>query len=165
MAAEYHGVWLVNVYATSGDASRQERESFFNIELSYLLRALPLSMIIGGDFNCVLSKTDGKGHFNYNRTLDNLVRGFGLMDTWATAPERGVFTHYTQQGATRLDRIYVTQNLRGRKVGVETLVAAFTDHIAVFLRMALNMPVVCRGRGYWKMNTTLLQETPFQEKL
>lgn len=116
MTMEYQGVWLINVNAPSGAARRQERESF-NIELPCLLRALPSNMIIGGHFNCLLSKPDGMGHLNYSRALDNLVRDFGLIDVWATAPESGIFTHYTRKGATRLDRIYVTQNLSGRKVG------------------------------------------------
>jgi len=61
MAASYQGTWLVNVYAPSGTAIRQEREDFYNIELAYLLRTLSTNMIVGGDFNCVLSQTDCTG--------------------------------------------------------------------------------------------------------
>jgi len=47
MAASYQGIWLVNLYAPSGTANRQEREDFNNAELVYLLRTLPPTMIVG----------------------------------------------------------------------------------------------------------------------
>jgi len=48
---------------------------------------------------------------------------------WEASPELGIYTHYSRQGASRLDRIYATRNLSDRKKGVETVVAAFTDHL------------------------------------
>ena len=133
MAANFQGLRLVNVYAPSGAERKQEREVFFNIDLPQLLLETPSMMLIGGDFNCVLAKTDCTGNFNYSRALHALIRGFDLIDMWEEAPERRIFTHYTWQGATRLDRIYATSNLRGRKCGIETVLAAFTDHLAVIL--------------------------------
>ena len=41
----------------------------------------------------------------------------------------------------------------------------FTDHRAVMFVIAFEVPLTLRGRGYWKTNTTLLQERTFQEKL
>ena len=118
-----------------------------------------------GDFNCVLAKTNSTCSFNYSRAPDNIVRGFILSGMWEVSPARGIFTHYSRQGATRLNRIYVSQNLRGRKVGVVTVVKKFTDHRAIIFRIALDVPLTLRGRGYWKTKTTLLRETTFQEKL
>jgi hypothetical protein len=51
-----------------------------------------------------------------------------------------------------------------RKTGIETVAAAFTDHNAIILRIAIDTPLPTRGRGYWKMNTNLLQEKTFCEK-
>jgi exonuclease III len=48
MAVSYRAVWLVDIYAPSGSAKTQERENFYNVELSYLLRSIPPTMIIGG---------------------------------------------------------------------------------------------------------------------
>lgn len=42
--------------------------------------------------------------------------------------------------------------------------AAFTDHLAV-IQLSLDTPLARRGQGYWKMNTTLLDEAPFKDKL
>jgi hypothetical protein len=45
----------VNIYALSG-AERREKENFFSIELPYLLRDVPTTMLVGGDFNSVLTR-------------------------------------------------------------------------------------------------------------
>jgi len=112
IATTLQGVWLVNIYAPSGAEKKQGREAFFNIDLPHLLKEIPTTIILGGDFNCVLAKTDCTGHFNYSRALNALIRGFDFVDMWEAAPERAIYTHYTRQGASRLDRIYVTRTLR-----------------------------------------------------
>jgi hypothetical protein len=84
---------------------------------------------------------------------------------WEKAPERRIFTHYTRQGATRLDRIYATSNIRGRLSGIETVLAVFTDHPAVILRITLDANTIRRGTGYWKTNIALAQNISLQEKL
>jgi hypothetical protein len=45
LAAPVSGVWFVNVYAPSG--AERKRESFYNVDLTSLLRTLPHSMILG----------------------------------------------------------------------------------------------------------------------
>jgi exonuclease III len=161
MAAELQGVGIVNIYAPSGAEKKQEREIFFNIDLPHLLLTIPTKMILGGDFNCVLAKSDCTGQYNYSRALNALVTGYALTDMWEENPERGIYTHYSRQGASRLDRIYVTRNIRDRKKGIETVVAAFTDHLAVALSIALDVDIIRRGRSYWKMNAELTQEAHF----
>jgi len=114
-------------------------------------------MLIGGDFKCVLAKTDCTGNLSYCCALHSLISGVDLIDMWETAPERRNFTHYTRQGATRLDRIYATSNLRGRKCGIETVLAAFAEHLAVILLITIDANTIRRGTGYWKMNIALAQ--------
>jgi exonuclease III len=80
IAADLKGVWLVNIYAPSGAEKRQEREDFFNFDLPYLLQATPTTVILGGDFNCVLAKADVTGHFKFSRALNRLVKGYDLVD-------------------------------------------------------------------------------------
>jgi len=36
------------------------------------------------------------------------------------------YTHYTNDGATRLSKIYVTDSLQNRKQGAETIATAFS---------------------------------------
>jgi hypothetical protein len=49
IAAEFKGIWLVNIYAPSVAAKRNERKQFFYTELTYILRAAPENIILGGD--------------------------------------------------------------------------------------------------------------------
>jgi endonuclease/exonuclease/phosphatase family metal-dependent hydrolase len=70
-----------------------------------------------------------------------------LQDAWQRAPERPGYTHYSVTGATRIDRIYATRDVIGRKHGLETVAAAFTDHLAVCLRITIDVPIMRLGRG------------------
>jgi hypothetical protein len=76
-----------------------------------------------------------------------------------------VYTHYSVAGATRIDRIYTTRDLISKKLGIETIAAAFMDHSAVCLRLTVDVPVVRIGRGFWKMDDTLLDDTIIMEQL
>jgi len=89
------------------------------------------------------------------------VNELDLHDLWdATSTNKG-YTHYASKTASILDRIYVTKHLRTQKTGVETIATAFTYHFAVVLRLAIDAPLPLRGRSYWKMNLSLLQEATF----
>jgi len=102
---------------------------------------------------------------NYSKALDKLVQGLELIDVWKTTNTRAIYTHYTPHGAARIDRLYVSPSLRNRKMCVETVMAAFKDHLAVCLRISLEAPLLRRGRGQWKMNINLLEEANFRDQL
>jgi len=118
-----------------------------------------------GDFNRVLEKTDTTGHYQYNRALAGLVQGFSPRDTRKTNPGCPVYTHYSPTGATRIDRIYASHTLFVRKMGAEVMAAAFTDNLAMVLRLTVDVPIPRRGRGIWRMKTTLMREDGCKEKL
>jgi len=63
-------------------------------------------------------------------------------------------------GASRINWIYTT-----KKICVETVAAAFTDHLSVVMRLSVDVPIVRRGKGFWKMNTVILSEEAFSERL
>ena len=48
---------------------------------------------------------------------------------------------------------------------METVAAAFTDHLTVVLRIAIDTPLTLRGRVYWRMNVSLLSEKNFKSIL
>jgi hypothetical protein len=48
---------------------------------------------------------------------------------------------------------------------IGTTVTVFTDHLAVILRIALDVAVVHSGRGYWKMEAALLRDALVLETL
>jgi len=43
------------------------------------------------------------------------------------------------------------------------VVTDFTDHFAVVLRLAVDTPLPERGKSYWKIDTSYLQETTFRD--
>jgi len=165
IAATLHGIRIVNIYAPSGSEKRREREAFYNEEIVTLLPTAHTEMILAGDFNCVLSTADWTGQGNYSKALARLVWGLDLRDAWDETATRTAFTHYTTKGASRTDRIYITDNLKRTQQGAEAVVAAFTDHMAIILRLAIDIPCVTRGKGYWHMNVTYLNEPHFKHKI
>jgi len=97
--------------------------------------------------------------------LDKLIQGLKLVDVWNAPTNMQVYTHYTPTGAAPLDRIYATENIRKNKEGIETIAAAFTDHMAVLVRINLMIPFIHTGRGRWYMNTSLLDDPHFRDKI
>jgi len=74
MAARFQNVTIVNIYAPSGAERRRDRENFFSNELPYLLRDIPPSLLVGREFNCVLTNIDATGHPNYSRALQEFIK-------------------------------------------------------------------------------------------
>ena len=68
-------------------------------------------------------------------------------------------------GASRIDRVHTKKELSDKKINVETLAAAFTDHLSVVMRLSVDVPVVRRGKGFWKTNTSILRNEAFKERL
>jgi len=165
MAAIFNGTWIINIYAPSGAEKKTERERFYTNDLTYILPTKHTEMIFAGDFNCILDTVDSTGHKNFSRALSSIVSGYRLHDVWDASRSRHGYTHYAPRTASRLDRIYVTQILLSRKQGVETIAAAFTDHLAVVLRLAIETPIPSAGRGYWRMNVSYLHDKTFREDL
>jgi len=79
------------------------------------------------------TQSDRTGYFNYSKALDRLVRDFELQGVCRADQLRTVFTHYSPMGASRIDRIHTTKELSDKKIGVETVAAAFTDHLSVVI--------------------------------
>ena len=120
---------------------------------------------MAGDFNCVQTDNDCTGHRYSSRSLDRLLHGLRLTDVWDASLNTYAYTHYTPTGASRLDRIYVADEIRKPKQGVETLAAAFTNHMAVLLRVHLSIPFTLRGKGRWCLNTSFLDDLTLRDKL
>jgi exonuclease III len=64
IAAMFNRTWILNIYAPSGAEKKNERERFYNNDLTYILPTVHSNMIIAGDFICILSNTDSTGTNN-----------------------------------------------------------------------------------------------------
>lgn len=162
-AAEINGTWIINIYAPSGAEKRTERERFFTNEVTAVRPPVHRNVILAGDFNAIIDKRDSTSQNNISRALKALISGSDLCDVWDTTQHRNGYTYYSHNAASRIDRIYVTERLYSRKTGVERVAAAFTDHMAVILRLAIEVPLPVRGRSYWRMNSSLLRSEAFEK--
>jgi endonuclease/exonuclease/phosphatase family metal-dependent hydrolase len=165
IACKINGIHTVNVYAPSGAEQRKERERFFKSELPWLLPTTECELLLAGDFNCIIRKDESSVNRNISSSLEQLIRGFQLHDAWEQKAENRGFTYHTITGASRLDRIYISQGMKEHKKGIEILAAAFTDHMAVTIHLASNHPLQTHGRGIWCMNLMMLKDTDFMNKV
>ena len=46
--------------------------------------------------------------------------------------------------ASRIDRMYTTKEMSDKKTGVETVAAAFTDHLSMVMQLSVDVPFVRR---------------------
>jgi len=118
-------------------------------------------MILASDFNCVITSDDYTRQRNCSKALARLTQGLDLIDVWEATPARTAYTHYTATGASRIDRMYITHDLRRRQQFAETVATAFTDHFAVTLRLTMDVPCSPRGKGYWRINVSFLSDPSF----
>ena len=110
MGATYSGLLIIKVYAPYGTAGQKDRESFYTSELTCVLQAASHNVILGGDLNCVMHPVDTTGPFLTSRALMEIVRGLALADTWTQDPLRPRYTHYSPNGASRID-LYIRLTL------------------------------------------------------
>ena len=90
------------------------------------------------------------------------VRGLNLTDAWNAHTAKTTYIHYTTKGASRIDRIYIGNKMKSKKIGIETVAAAFTGLFAVVLRIAIDAPLASREEVYWRMNTSVLKDATFK---
>jgi hypothetical protein len=79
------------------------------------------------------------GSYNTCKALAAHVQHPDPSDVWTNSPISPTHTYCTAQAASRADRIYTSRNLIKYKKGAETLVASFTDHLAVVLKIAFDL--------------------------
>ena len=110
---------LLNVYAPSGSNKKFERAQFFSQDLFQALNLVPrASLIIGGDYNCLLKGIDVEGGVGFQskkcKELADIVASFDLVDSFrALHPHKQEFTFYRPgNAASRLDKFYISSKLR-----------------------------------------------------
>jgi exonuclease III len=115
ISAQFNDIKIVNIYALSGSEKKRERDDFYNNDVALLLVHPNPHMILAGDFNCVFSNSDCTDSPLISRALPNLAKRLELIDLWDATRGRQIFTHYTAQGATRIDRIYLSKRFLQQK--------------------------------------------------
>jgi exonuclease III len=87
MSIHLHWLCIVTVYAQSGAEKKREREEFLMIDVPNLIPTTPTELILAGNFNCTLARSDSTGPPNYSRALDTLLSTLDLHDVATHLPD------------------------------------------------------------------------------
>ena len=101
---------IINVYAPSGTNKHKEREDFFRDKILYYLRHNHENLIIGGDFNSVVSMKDCTNE-NYksllSKGLKELTNKLKLKDIMKDKIGAVEYTYIRNNYGSRIDKIFV----------------------------------------------------------
>ena len=156
-------ITFINVYGPNIDDS-----PFFD-NISQILGNFDCESIVwGGDFNCVLDlNLDKKGgrhvtHGNSVKCIYDIMDEYNLVDVWRFQnPNLSRFTWHLGDAFCRLDFFLISNNLVVQTEKCTISPGFKTDHSAICLYLT---PVnEIRGRGFWKFNTSLLNDKIFVE--
>ncbi|KAG0425165.1 hypothetical protein HPB47_027659 [Ixodes persulcatus] len=130
----------------------------------------PGDIVLGGDFNCVLSCTyrvgGVAGKDSSATTLRGVLRDNDLVDVTSRFP--GFMLRYTRwQGGShaRLDRLYVSSGLLAGAASYSFKMVPFSDHVLVTTKPRSDVATKRRVRGSWKMNITILDSQEFSARV
>ena len=93
------------------------------------------------------------------------MTGLGLSDVGEMTSLRPIFTHYPPTRSSRLQRTNISPTLRRKKLRVDTLVASFTDHLAIVIRMESSDPISVRAKWTMAPEHHNLDEVGFRQLL
>lgn len=151
-------VAIINVYAHSGSQARNERTHLFTNEILHFIPPNCSQIILGGDFNCVIRPDDHDGGpYPTNAALAQLIAQLQLLDVACVL--NVPFPHYTYVTAhskSRLDRFYITNQYANKLHRYDVIPVHFSDHYAVLFTCEQFTTVPRHGRGFWRLNTQLL---------
>ena len=159
-------ITLATLYAPNDDDS-SFFETFFVHLLDFECDDIILGIILGGDFNPVLDVTaDKKGgnhktHSKYLEIIRQFVTELDLLDAWRVLnPDSRLFTWRRKKPeiSCRLDFL-ISQSLMCNVTSVSISVGYKTDHSLIDIKIALHSNP--RGPGFWKLNTSFLNENDY----
>ena len=166
-------VILVNVYAPTGKKTKRER---FFMKMNKWLSLFDTAkdrpyFILGGDFNCVLdNKKDVQGtqssYYKTPQNLNQLCKQRKLIDIWRhTHVNTKQFTwrNMSLKVASRLDYWLVSKWIQGKILSNDIRPCFKADHNAISLKLTTSN--ILKGPGFWKMNTEILKDHLYKEKI
>ena len=165
---------ILNIYAPTKD-HENEQLKFLDTMCIHLHEFGDKNVMIGGDFNvCLNPDIDKQGgtiedKSRYALTLEHIMEEFNLGDVWRiTNPSAKKFTRraHTRGGfvQSRIDywlvSIHMIYNLKYSyiKPGIKS------DHSLINVTFTIKTPYK-RGRGFWKLNTSLLRDNEYIERI
>ena len=153
---------LINVYAPAS-ATNSERDLFFQDELLFYLRNNLNNVILGGDWNCVISERDCESrNIHVSKSLLNIIRQIRCRDAWFVKNNNPEYSYVRNNYGSRIDRIYV-RDIANYINDIKTVHVNFSDHSGIV--MTINLPdEIKRGKYYWKLNISLLEDKIIKDR-
>lgn len=162
---------IVNVYAPN---NKKERNSFFKKVKTFVSEKSLGQIILGGDFNDILSERDtkcrklGKKSTNPVNSLKNVIKSLKLVDIWRDLNKtktQFTWSRKNRSESTRIDYFLVSPEIRKNcsSCDIRPIVSKLTDHNCVSMKINLNRGD--KGRGYWKLNTSVLKDEGYIKKI
>lgn len=159
---------FVNIYAPN---IGEDRVQFF-IKLEHFLKQQQDGdvIVLGGDWNCTLDSTQDRigeePHPKSSISLANIIKNFKFSDVWRE--QNSSVRQYTWMkvgngsvSAARLDRFYISHNMRNMIVNTAITPIVFSDHKLITVEYILTER---KHRSYyWHFNAKLLDDKLFCE--
>lgn len=149
---------FINIYAQSGSGFRKQRDMLFTQDVLVHLSQDGPNVILG-DFNCILLKKDSNGTVkNISQGLKHLIDSLDLRDIGNLLNSKTHFTFFRGESMSRLDRMYGPNTFLNAVKSFETLATSFSDHHSLIIKYETdsNSNIATCGRGYWKINPSIL---------
>ena len=147
---------LINMYTSQ---IWKEKEQLFN-RLKEVMCG-QYEIILAGDTNCITEANDRipTVPFKSNRAskmLKDTCEAFNMKDAFRTLHPNAVgYTRFDTRSKTRIDRIYVSKNIRVRSYSTEAWHQK-ADHLAV--RASIFLPHSVRQQSSWQLNVNCLKD-------
>lgn len=159
---------LFNIYGPNDDDP-----TFFNKLNDEITDLQGKNVILGGDFNVVFNikrdKEGGRGDTKpkQRQAIQDMLDEHELTDVWRVMnPDQKVFTWHSNSRprvSCRLDYIIVSGNLLNNIRKAKIIPSFLSDHSLVYVNLETSIPE--RGPGYWKMNTALLLDNEYKNRI
>ncbi|HEY9833652.1 MAG TPA: reverse transcriptase domain-containing protein, partial [Stenomitos sp.] len=168
-------VTVINVYAPSGSANKEERNEFFRKTVPAYAATSKLPIVMMADFNCV-DDTNHRSQPNIptraskrtNRAFTEMLTCFELVDIWVKMrPGDQGHTFFHPHGSSRIDRVYSSSDLVDKFTNIQLETIPWTDHMCLLFTFT-NMSIPAsrtNARGLWKLNTSVLQEEAYCKQI
>ena len=145
---------LVNVYAPAS-VNFNERDRFFQNDLLFYLRNNINNIVLGGDWNCILTERDCQSkNIQVSKSLLNIIRSIKCKDAWFSKHRNIEYTFVRQNYGSRIDRFYI-KDFANYIEYINVIHINFSDHSSV--EMSIKIPEIPKiGKFYWKLNASML---------
>ena len=167
IVADSKRLTVANIYAPNEDDP-----NFFHSFFDHLSSFRGEEIIISGDFNLVLDVEKGKTgglartHQKAWKVIQDFSENLGLTDIWKLFnPKAKRYTWRQNQPAVhcQLDFFLVSESSLCDVTHADIVPGLKTDHSMITLNVALHSNP--RGKGFWKLNTSLLSEMKYVQEI